>query len=139
MQNIGEVIRFLNTAGVFYVASVDENGKPHVRPFSFVMEWKGRLTFITNNQKEVYKQLDANPYADICAFADNKWIRISGKVKLFQSVEANKISLEIEPSLKNLYGNENNPILAHFSFEEGEAAFWSFESMNVPFKVIPLN
>lgn len=139
MNNINEVIDFLNKTGVFYVGTVDAEGKPHVRPFSFVMKWKGKLTFITNNQKEVYKQLSLNPYVDICTFnADNTWIRISGRVKLFQSVEANKKALEIMPSLKDLYSDENNPMLAHFSYEEGEAAFWSFESAIKPFKVIAL-
>jgi uncharacterized pyridoxamine 5'-phosphate oxidase family protein len=139
MENIQEVIDFLNKAGVFYVGTVDNEGKPHVRPFSFVMEWEGKLTFITNNQKEIYRQLNANPYADICTFnADNIWVRISGRVKLFQNVEANKKSLEIMPSLKDLYSDENNPILAHFSYEEGEAAFWSFKSANKPFKIISL-
>ncbi|MDR2099632.1 MAG: pyridoxamine 5'-phosphate oxidase family protein [Campylobacteraceae bacterium] len=140
MSGIQEVIDFLNKAGVFYVGTVDGESKPHVRPFSFVMEWNGRLTFITNNQKEVYKQLSANPYVDICAFtSDSQWIRISGKIRLFQSIEANKKSLEIEPNLKNLYSDENNPILAHFSYESGEAAFWSFESGGKPFKIIALN
>ncbi|MDR2081854.1 MAG: pyridoxamine 5'-phosphate oxidase family protein [Campylobacteraceae bacterium] len=139
MKNIQEIIDFLNKVGVFYVGTVDEEGKPHVRPFSFVMEWEGKLAFITNNQKEVYKQLNANPHADICAFsADNIWIRISGKVKLFQSVEANKKALEIMPGLKDLYGDEHNSTLVHFYYEDGEVAFWSFESANRPFKVIPL-
>ncbi|MDR0762257.1 MAG: pyridoxamine 5'-phosphate oxidase family protein [Campylobacteraceae bacterium] len=140
MSNIQEVIDFLNKAGVFYIGTVDNEDRPHVRPFGFVMEWEGKLTFITNNQKEVYKQLSTNPYADICVFgADNIWIRISGRVKLFQSVEANKKAFEIMPSLKDLYGDENNPVLAHFSYEEGAAAFWSFESIKKPFKIISLN
>ncbi|MDR1614225.1 MAG: pyridoxamine 5'-phosphate oxidase family protein [Campylobacteraceae bacterium] len=133
-----EIIDFLNKSVVFYVATVDEQNKPHVRPFGFAMEWEGKLTFITNNQKDVYKQLHANPNADICAFNDNVWIRINGSVKLFQSVEANKKALEIMPSLKDLYGDEHNPTLVFFSYEEGAAAFWSFESANKPFKLIPL-
>lgn len=139
MQNISEVIDFLNKIGVFYVGTVDERNRPHVRPFGFVMEWESKLTFITNNQKDVYKQLHANPYADICAFnASGEWIRIGGKIKLFQSTAANKKALEIMPSLKDLYGDEQNPTLAFFSYEDGEAAFWSFESGAKPFKVITL-
>lgn len=138
MQNIQEIIAFLAKSPSFYVGTVDAEGKPHVRPFSFVMEWEGKLTFITNNQKEVFKQISLNPYVDICTFSDEgKWIRISGKVKLFQSIEANKKSLEIMPNLKDLYGDEYNPTLAHFSYEQGEAAFWSFAD-NKPFKIISL-
>jgi uncharacterized pyridoxamine 5'-phosphate oxidase family protein len=139
VKNISEIIGFLNTAGVFFVGTVDESNKPHVRPFSFVMEWEGKLAFITNNQKEIYKQLSVNPYADICAFnSSDEWVRISGKVKLFQNIEANRKVFEIMPSLKEMYTSAENPILVCFSYEEGEAVFYSFESINKPFKTIKI-
>ncbi|MDR1460905.1 MAG: pyridoxamine 5'-phosphate oxidase family protein [Campylobacteraceae bacterium] len=134
-----EIIDFLNAAGAFFVGTVDEKGKPRVRPFSFIMEWEGKLTFVTNNQKDVYKQLNANPYADICAFnSSDEWIRISGKVKFFQNVEANRKVFEIMPMLKEMYTSAENPILVCFSYEEGEAAFYAFRSGNQPFKTIKI-
>jgi uncharacterized pyridoxamine 5'-phosphate oxidase family protein len=139
MSKIQEIIDFLAKSPAFYVGTVDESGKPHVRPFSFVMEWEGKLTFVTNTTKDVYKQIKLNPNVDICSFAaTGEWARIGGDVKLFQSVEANRKVFEVMPELKKMYTSAENPILACFSFEKAEAVFFSFESMDKPFKVIKL-
>ncbi|MDR0408508.1 MAG: pyridoxamine 5'-phosphate oxidase family protein [Campylobacteraceae bacterium] len=139
MNYIQEVIDFLTKSPAFYVGTVDEEGKPRVRPFDFVMEWKGKLTFITNNQKSVHKQLRANPYVEICAFnPSGEWVRISGKVMLFQDTEANKKAFDIAPMLKEIYVSDTNPILTFFCYEEGKAIFYSFENTGKPFKTMQI-
>jgi Uncharacterized conserved protein len=40
------------------------------------------------------------------------------------------------PFLKEMYKSEDNPMLACFYMEEGEAAFYSFSAMNEPSKVV---
>ncbi|MDV9727183.1 pyridoxamine 5'-phosphate oxidase family protein [Clostridioides difficile] len=52
-----KALEFLNKAGVYYLATVDENNQAHVRPLGFVMEYNGKLTFCTSNQKDMFKQL----------------------------------------------------------------------------------
>ena len=74
-----EILRFLKDNAPFYLATVDGD-KPKVRPFGFVMEHENKLWFCTNNQKNVYKQMQANPYIEISATAPDKtWIRLRGK------------------------------------------------------------
>ena len=51
---------FLKKAGAFYVATM-EGETPKVRPFGFVMIFRERLYFCTNNQKDVYRKLQKNP------------------------------------------------------------------------------
>ncbi|MDR1976659.1 MAG: pyridoxamine 5'-phosphate oxidase family protein [Campylobacteraceae bacterium] len=134
-----EILEFLTKSPAFYVGTVDGEGKPRVRAFNFVMEWEGKLTFVTNITKKVYKQLENNPYVEICAFVPPiEWVRISGKVKLFQSIEANKKVFEVMPSLRDIYTDENNPILACFFLEEAQADFYSFEAGQEPYKSIQL-
>lgn len=125
-----EILDFLAASPAFHVATVDENNHPRVRPFSFAMEWEGRLTFVTNTEKKVYRQLAANPRVEICSFnhQTGEWMRISGRVELFRSVEANRKVYEVMPSLKDIYKDEHNPVLACFSIVEGEAATYSFTS-----------
>lgn len=51
---MNEVIEFLNENPVQYLATVDLDGKPRVRPFQFMLEEEGKLYFCTNNQKNVF-------------------------------------------------------------------------------------
>jgi uncharacterized pyridoxamine 5'-phosphate oxidase family protein len=55
-----EILEYLKNCGTFYVATCDGD-QPRVRPFGAVCEFEGRLYIITNNKKDVYKQLKADP------------------------------------------------------------------------------
>lgn len=132
-----EIIDFLGQSPAFYVGTVDRNDQPRVRPFSLVFEWEGKLTFGTSTEKNVYAQLKNNPNIEICSFspASGQWMRITGKVKIFRSIEANRRIFEVMPDLKKLYGSEDNPNLICFSIDKGVAATYGFESMNRPVKI----
>ena len=66
-----EVLQFLQENAPFYIATV-AGDKPKVRPFGFVMEHEGKLWFCTSNKKNVYKQLQTNPYIEISATAPDR-------------------------------------------------------------------
>ena len=57
---------FLKNAGTFYLATV-EGDQPRVRPFGAVNVFEDKLYFITNNQKDVYKQIAADLKVEISA------------------------------------------------------------------------
>lgn len=98
-----EVLEFLQKAGVFCLATA-EGDTPHVRPFGFVMECGGKLTFCTGNNKPVYKQLARNPKVEICAVDDKaNTMRICGTVKFCTTPETQKKALEVMPSLSKIY------------------------------------
>jgi len=134
---MNEIIDFLTKSQTFYVSTVNEDNMPEVRPFGFVMEWNAKPAFSTGSFKKVYTQLQANPNIAICAYtADNmQWMRISGRVKFTDDIAAKRKILETVPFLKEMYKSENNPMLACFYIEEGDAAFYSFNAMNEPSKV----
>lgn len=121
---MNEVLKFLTDNPTFYIATVDGD-KPKVRPFGFVMEFEGKLWFCTNNRKNVYKQLKANPYFEVCtASPDGKWIRLKGKAVFNSTLAAKTRALEVMPDLKNLYSVDDH-IFEVFYVEEGEATFCS--------------
>ncbi|MDR2847967.1 MAG: pyridoxamine 5'-phosphate oxidase family protein [Bacteroidales bacterium] len=138
MNEINEIIEFLGKSAAYFLATVDENNQPQVRPFSFVMEWNGKLTFTTAKPKLVYKQLQKNPIVAISLFdgSSGKWIRISGNIKFTDEEGARKKVFELAPNLLDLYpqGHEN-PDLACFYIEKGEAQIYSF-AKHTPEKVI---
>lgn len=118
----------MRSVPAFYLATIDENNQPRVRPLSLAYEWEGKLSLGVKDVKKVYQQLMNNPNAEICAFNQEKgtWVRISGKVKLFRDIEANRYILnEVMPALKSIHKDEHDLSMVIISFVEGQADFYS--------------
>ena len=79
MDNITRVAAFLDEAQTYYLATV-EGDQPRVRPFGTALVFDGKLYIQTGKVKAVSKQLAQNPKAEICAFKDGKWVRVSGEL-----------------------------------------------------------
>lgn len=123
---MNEVLQFLKDQSVFYIATVDGQ-TPKVRPFGFVMEYNGKLCFCTSNQKDVYKQLIANPAFEITTAspAAGKWLRLKGRAVFITSPESKKAALDAAPFLKDMYSVEDS-IFEIFYADDAEATFCSF-------------
>ena len=119
-----EVYEFLKKCGTYYLATV-EGDQPRVRPFGTVDIFEGRLYIQTGKVKDVSKQLQANPKAEICAFADGKWLRVAGRLVRDDRVEAKRHMLESYPSLKAMYSAEDDNTEVLY-FTDATATFSSF-------------
>ena len=119
-----EVYDFLKKCGTYYLATV-EGDQPRVRPFGTVAIFDGKLYIQTGKVKPVSKQLHANPKAEICAFTDGQWIRVSGKLIADERIEAKKHMLDDYPQLRGMY-NENDDNTEVLYFEDAVAVFSSF-------------
>lgn len=119
-----EVKEFLKEAKVYYLATVDEN-KPKVRPFGTIEIFEGKLYIQTGKKKDVSKQIQKNPYVEICAFNNGKWIRIAGKLVRDDRIEVKEHMLNQYPELKGMYkaDDDNTEVLY---FEEALATIYSF-------------
>lgn len=119
---MNEVLKFLRDNPVFYLATVDGN-LPKVRPFGFVMEYEGKLYFCTNNQKNVYKQLKANPHMEIStASKTGEWIRLCGKAVFNTTKQTKQAALETMPALSKMYSVDDS-VFELFYIEDGEVVF----------------
>lgn len=119
-----EVYEFLKNCGTYYLATV-EGDQPRVRPFGTVDIFEGKLYIQTGKVKAVSKQLQANPKAEICAFADGKWLRLEGKLIRDDRVEAKKHMLDNYPSLRSMYSEEDDNTEVLY-FENATATLYSF-------------
>ena len=112
-ENAAIAMEFLKKCGTYYLATV-EGDQPHVRPFGTAMGFEGKLYIQTGKVKEVYKQLAANPKAEICAFDGSEWIRISCELVPDKRIEAKKAMLDIYPNLRGMYDeNDGNTIVLY--------------------------
>ena len=119
-----EVLEFLKKNHVFYIATVDGD-QPRVRPFGVAEEYEGHLYTQTGKIKNVSKQLQANPKAEICCFGDGKWLRIECKLVRDDRVEVKKALLDKNPNLRKMY-DENDDNTEALRFDDVKATFYSF-------------
>ena len=143
-----EIYEYLKNCGTFYLATV-EGDKPQVRPFGAVCEFEGKLYFVTNNQKEVYKQMKANPNVAICGMHKGKWIRVSGEVEE-DTRRWIRVSGEVEEdtrrearvammdantaSLSKMYTVDDN-LMTVFKFVSGKGTVYSFTEAPVEYSL----
>ena len=124
MKTLKDVEAFLNKAGLYYLATA-EGDQPRVRPFGTAMIYNGRLYIQTGKKKDVFRQLQANPKAEICAFCDGVWLRVCGTLVRDENRDAKVAMLDKYPDLKAMYNpDDGNTEVLYFT--QAQATFASF-------------
>ena len=109
------------------------DGKAKCRPFRFCFEQDGKLWFCTNNQKDVYKDMQANPYVEVTVSSPSyTWIRLHGKV-VFENNRTVKEGCMNNPIVKGQYQTADNPIFEVFYLEDPHGIIADF-SGNPPYE-----
>lgn len=130
---MNRVIEFLNENPVQYLATIGRDGKAKCRPFMFCFEKSGKLWFCTNNQKDVYKDMQANPEIEI-SVSDSTyaWIRLNGRVVFENNMEVKEACMG-NPIVKGQYNTADNPIFEVFYLENAHGGIADF-SGNPPYE-----
>lgn len=124
---MNEILTFLKENPVQYFATIGLDQKPKVRPFQFMLEKDGKLYFCTNNQKDVYKQIEKNPYVEICTSSPkSEWMRLSGKVIFSKDKAIKEEIIAKSPLVKSIYETADNPIFEIFYLGEAKAVLSDF-------------
>ncbi len=120
-----QVYEFLKNAGTYFLATMDGD-QPRVRPFGTIHIFEGRLYIQTGKGKAVADQINKNGKVEISAMYQGDWIRLTGKLVLDESVEAQESMLDAYPDLRAMYttGPEGNA--AVYYFEHAKASICSF-------------
>ena len=119
-----KVLKFLKDVETYYLATV-EGDQPRVRPFGTAHVFEGKLYIQTGKVKDVSKQLHQNPKAEICAFKNGEWLRVSGKLIEDDRNEARQSMLDAYPSLQKMYkADDGNTEVLYF--QNATATFSSF-------------
>ena len=118
------VCNFLKEAGVYYLATVEGN-QPRVRPFGTAHIFEGKLYIQTGKVKPTSKQLAVNPKAEISAFHNGTWIRLSGELVEDDRTEARKSMLDAYPDLRHMYHEDDGNTQVLY-FQNATATFYAF-------------
>ena len=116
-----KVVDFLEANPVFQLATVDGD-QPRVRPFGFHMVDNGRLYFITGEEKDVCRQLKANPKFELSVSNDKgQWLRMRGIAVFDTRQELVEKAFAAMPMLRDIYGSAGSPKATMFYAEQVEA------------------
>ena len=128
-----KVVEFLQENPVQYLATVSLDGKAKCRPFMFCFEREDKLWFCTGNFKEVYRELQANPYVQISVSSPTyQWIRLSGKAVFVNDKAIKEAALE-NPIVRGNYQSADNPAFEVFYLEDAHGVIADF-SGNPPYE-----
>ncbi len=119
-----EVYDFLKKCGIYYLATVDGD-QPRVRPFGTVDIFEGKMYIQTGKAKDVSRQIQENPKAEICAFDNGVWLRVAGNLVRDDRREAKAHMLDNYPDLKKMYSADDGNTEVLY-FEDATAIFSSF-------------
>ncbi len=113
--------RFIDATNLYYIATMDDNNQPRVRPFGTAMAYKDKLYIMTGKEKKVSEQISKNNKVELCVFRDGNWMRITGELLDDDSREAKVAILEKIPILRNMY-NEDDGKMSVMYFDKAQVS-----------------
>lgn len=134
-----EVLEFATKNPVFSLATIEGN-KPHVRLIMLYRADKNGFIFVTGRDKDVHKQLHANPAIEMCFYnaEEKRQVRIEGKVELLDDLELKKQVVEDFSFLKPQVESKGYEVLICYCLRNGKAVTWKMETNLEPKQYIQL-
>ena len=118
---MSKVNDFLTAAGVFFLATCDGD-QPKARPLGAHLEADGKILFGVGDFKNVYKQLKANPKAEIVAAKpDGHWLRYTGKAVFEDDPKYAEMIMGALPQLRDIYNETTGNKMMVFHLEDATA------------------
>jgi pyridoxamine 5'-phosphate oxidase len=132
-MNKKEIFNYISETGFVYLASTDGD-KPRVRAMAIIEAGENGIIINTGKKKDVYKQLCANPNAEICCFDPAKGIqiRVSGVLEQTEDRVIQDKVLEKLPFLKPFVEKNGYESLATYIMKKGVASIWTMETNFAP-------
>ena len=119
--SLQDVANYLDNIGIQFLATIGLDGKPKVRPMQYMILDDGKLWFCTNSEKDVYKELQANPALELCGckLEENEiqapWIRFSAEAVFEERQDIRDAIIEKSSIVNALYSKmRENPIFKVF-------------------------
>jgi len=123
---MSKIVDYLKENKVVQFSTI-KNDEVYMRPFTFIMEKEGKFIFYTDNTKEVFKELKANPTAGFSVMGqDMNWVRARGKVEFSDSPELKEEVFKAHPILEKMYQSSYNPIFEIFCIYDGAASLHNY-------------
>jgi len=120
------VLELLTNGAMGIFSTINEEGMPDGRGWQFQFEEDDKFYFSTNNTKDVYKEMIANPNVAFTLMepTGKYTIRITGKATFVTDPsEKEKAFNKLSEIVKSMYKTWDNPGLEIFYVSKGEIKF----------------
>ena len=121
MEGAKKVFEFLQSAGTFYLATV-EGDQPRVRPYGAMLFFEDKIYIMAFGKTNATRQIAANQKAEICAFK-GQTLRIECKLVEDKRPEVGKALVDKMPVLKPALG-ENGENGVMYYLKDATATFF---------------
>ena len=124
-----EILEFINQNPVFALATLDGT-RPKVRYMMTAFADDRGIIFCTGKQKDVYKQLTANPVAELCFYSQEgeKQVRVNADVEELDDLELKKAVVEKFDFLKPWIEQAGYGDMAVFKLTNAKATAWTMQT-----------
>jgi pyridoxamine 5'-phosphate oxidase len=134
-----DVFEFMRKNRTFSLATCEDT-TPHVRTMMLYRVDRNGIIFTTGENKDVNRQLTANPMVEMCFFSsqENRQIRISGTVEVLEDLELKKEVVRNYPFLQEWVDSVGYDVLVVYCLRKGKAFSWTMKTNFSPKKYIEL-
>ncbi len=134
-----EVLEFITKNPVFSLATIDGN-QPRARMIMLYRADENGIIFSTGREKDVNKQLQANPAVEMCFYSteQNRQVRIEGAVELLDDLDLKKQIVEDFPFLKPWVEAQGYEVLIAYRIKNAKATTWTMETNFEPKQYVQL-
>jgi pyridoxamine 5'-phosphate oxidase len=134
-----EVIEFAAKNPVCSIATIDGN-RPRVRMIMLYQADENGIIFCTGRQKDLNKQLEANPAAEMCFYnaEEGRMVRIEGSVESLNDLELKKKVVEKFTFLKPVVESMGYDVMVCYRLDSAKATSWTMETNLEPKQYIDL-
>ncbi len=134
-----EIIEFITKNPVFSLATIDD-GQPRARMIVMYRADEDGIIFSTGSEKDVNKQLQANPAVEMCFYGSeqNCQVRIEGTAEVVGDLELKKQIVDDFPFLKPWIEARGYEVLITYRVRNGKATTWTMETNELPKEYVQL-
>jgi pyridoxamine 5'-phosphate oxidase len=134
-----EVLEFAAKNPVCSLATIDGN-RPRVRMIMLYQADGNEIIFCTGRPKDLNKQLQANPAAEMCFYNadEGRMVRIEGSAKSLDDLELKRKVVEKFTFLKPVVESQGYDVMVCYRLDNAKATTWTMETNFEPKQYIEL-
>ena len=124
-MTLRDLANYLDNIGIQFLATIGLDGKPKVRPMQYMVLEDEKLWLCTNSKKEVFAELQASPFVELCSCKLEKdemqtpWIRFSAEAVFEERQNIRDAIIDKSAIVNALYKNmRDNPIFKVFYLKD---------------------
>ena len=133
-----EIYSFINKNQNCTLATIDGN-KPRVRGMMIYSADENGIIFHTGINRQMYKQIKANPNVELCFINDNTQIRISGIATEEKDLRLKEEIVSKRTFLKPVVDSHGYDTFILFRVQKLVATVWSMATNMMPKEFMELN